>query len=102
MLRRGFEPTKWDKWMATKTKQHMHLTMDFGEHDEDGYSRCNACGNKTVLISSPCCNWSVDSEPFKAGEEATGDVPDDVEVSEEVTAHFCLTCDCITSLSFNS
>lgn len=76
-----------------------HLTTVFGEHEGGDYHVCNKCGNKTLLI---CAGeeWSVDSEPYKAGEEAE-DAPDYVTISAEVTGHFCETCGLMTSLSFN-
>lgn len=76
-----------------------HLTVEFGQHSEDGYELCDTCGEKTMLICAGSC-WSVDLEPLKAGEEVEG-APDSVEISEEVTGHYCSHCGRMTSLSFN-
>lgn len=77
-----------------------HLTAVFGESENsDGYHVCDKCGAKTMLICAGS-DWSVDSEPYKAGEEAE-DAPDCVIIDAEVTAHYCDECGLVTSLSFN-
>ena len=73
-----------------------------GEHvDDDGYTRCSECNSKTILVSS-FCEWQVDREPFKNGEEME---PDDEMLDPvcvgEVSGHFCRQCDILTSMSYN-
>lgn len=68
-----------------------HLTCEINERD----GKCGTCGESTVLISAGV-EWGVDIE--SSGE----DDPDAVYVDEELTAHFCLTCNRMTSLSFNA
>lgn len=79
----------------------MHLHLQFCERDDsDGYHYCLACGAKTILVSAPM-SWSVDGEPYKADEQIELDF-EDVELSEEVTGHWCEQCNKLTSLAFNS
>jgi hypothetical protein len=90
--------------MSTESRKHIHQHLSFQERgDVDGYKHCTECGEKVVLISSPPC-WSVDREAFKSGEYTrdNDDIPDEVDVGEEITAHYCVNCGIITSLSFNS
>ena len=75
-----------------------HLTMVIGEVNDGDYSRCDKCGEKTMLISAPTF-WRVDQEPFKSDERA--EAPQEVEVHDETSAHYCNNCGRITSLSFN-
>jgi len=79
-----------------------HMGFTSGEtNDSDGYHRCKKCKSKTMLISA-MSTWSVDQEAFKNGEITSRDedVPDSVEVGEEITAHWCDTCEKITAFSF--
>lgn len=87
--------------MANESRRSIHQTLSFGEHQDGGFSICNACGSKTMLIFAGSCWWSVDSEAFKAGEPSE-DAPDCVEIGEEITAHYCDKCGEITSLSLNT
>ncbi len=85
--------------MATKSR--VQLTVQFGEHEEGNYHICDTCGSRTMLIY-PEGEWSVDMEPFREGEEADENVPASVDVPDEVSAHYCPTCERINSLSFNA
>lgn len=86
--------------MTTKQATAIHFTSTFGERDDGKYHRCNKCDSKTMLISAPT-HWDVDQEPFANGEiEAVEDGY--VEVTDEVSAHYCPECRHITSLSFNA
>ncbi len=79
-----------------------HLSVKFQEQRDGNYYRCcTDCGEQVVLIIADD-GWKVDSEPFEDGEEAPADMPEYVDVSEEVTAGYCLRCRQITSLTFNS
>lgn len=70
-----------------------------GEHvDADGYTRCNECDGKTILVSAES-GWRPDSEPFKNDEEIELD-EDEICVGE-VSGHFCRQCDMLTSISYN-
>lgn len=77
-----------------------HLTLVVGETESDGYHFCEQCGGKTMLISAPR-SWSVDDEPYKADERMETEEGNCVEISAELSAHFCADCRLITSLSFN-
>jgi predicted RNA-binding Zn-ribbon protein involved in translation (DUF1610 family) len=73
-----------------------HVTLEFGQNrSKHGIYRCNQCAAKIWLIVAR--SWSVDQESLPP----RADGPDDVDVSEEVTAHYCPKCERITSLSFN-
>lgn len=74
------------------TKCRTHLTMVIGE-TPDG--KCDQCGTKTVLIV-PGIEWRTVPDDDHAEDETW------LEVSDEVSAHYCPECDRITSLSFNA
>lgn len=79
--------------------------MEIGEYDDGEDTVCAACGARTALIY-PVGTWAVDPEPFRDGEEKgrteeEDEIPDEVDVDAEVSAHYCLQCGKITSLSFN-
>ena len=83
----------------------IHNTFSFGEtHD----GKCASCGTRTVLVSF-FNDAQVDQEPFENGEFADDspeakeglEIPDSVQVGDEITGHYCLKCDELTSLSFN-
>jgi hypothetical protein len=57
--------------------------------------KCPECGQKTVLISVPL-SWDTDYNTRKANQ------PQEVEVSDEVTGHYCLKCQRLRSLSLNT
>lgn len=81
-----------------------HLHVAFSERPDGDCSRCTTCGGKTMLIS-PFSEWKVDSEPFQTEEtvdEIEEELPETVEVVDEITAHWCDDCRKITSLSFSS
>lgn len=78
---------------------YAHLHVKFYEKPEGEYHLCSLCNGKTILISS-YGDWAVDEEPYKSGEQID-DMAETVDVSEEITAHYCLNCKKITSLSFN-
>lgn len=63
---------------------------------EKTVGRCPTCDNPTMLIT-PCVSWNVDQD-----EDVPRDLPDEVEVYDEVSAHYCERCDRITSLSLNT
>lgn len=92
--------------MATNdARKRIHQHLSFQERDDvdGGYSYCTACGEKVMLITA-LSTWRVDREAYRAGErtDASDDVPDEVDIGEEITAHWCNKCEVITSLSFNS
>jgi hypothetical protein len=84
--------------MATKKIDGVTVSFNSEHQDDDGYSRCNTCGEKTILVF-PCGEWIADDEPYKNGEQM------ELEESEfdvgEVTGHFCQTCNILVSLSYN-
>jgi len=73
----------------------------FGERMRDGYHECLKCGGRTMLVSAGPY-WSVDQEAFKSGERTDDDedVPDEVNVTDEVCGHWCDHCGQLTSFSF--
>jgi hypothetical protein len=77
-----------------------HMTVNIGEHQCGKYNACDKCGSRTALITAYQC-WSVDTEPFKDG-ELDDTLESEVDVSEELSAHYCRKCHKITSLSFNA
>lgn len=90
--------TEQDKGRFVPAPCSAHLTMVIGEVNDGDYSRCDKCGEKTMLISAPTY-WSVDQEPFKADERV--EALKEVEVYDEISAHYCNNCNRITNLSFN-
>ncbi len=88
------------------TTASIHNVFSFGE-TSDG--KCTECGYRTVLVSF-FGEASVDSEPFSNGESAEDsnesrsgvDVPESVTIDDELTGHFCLKCDELTSVAFNA
>ncbi|MCJ7828453.1 MAG: hypothetical protein MUP81_01775 [Dehalococcoidia bacterium] len=85
--------------MAKKEIDGITISIN-GEHlDKDGYTRCNKCNGKTILVSAES-GWRPDSEPFKDGEEIELEDADEIFVGE-VSGHFCQQCDMLTSLSYN-
>ena len=79
-----------------------HVTASFGELPQPDGSLCAVCKERLALIIAPTW-WRVDQEAFVSGERTDDDedVPDEVEVCDEVTAHYCLRCERIRSISFN-
>ena len=76
------------------------LMLNIGERDvADGYRECLACGSKTMLVSA-LSYWIVDQEAFKADERTDHDpdIPGEVEVSAEITGHWCDNCDKLTAI----
>ena len=73
--------------------------LDFGEKQDGDYRVCLACGSRTMLVSCPKA-WRVDQEAFRPGERTDQDesVPDEVEVSAEVTGQWCDSCKKLTSI----
>lgn len=85
-------------------RKQIHQHISFQERaDVDGYRYCTKCGDKVMLITA-FSTWRVDQEAFKSEEYTRDDdsIPEEVEVGEEITAHWCDNCQVITSLSFNS
>ena len=66
-----------------------HITWSIERNDA-----CPTCGSPTVLVSAPT-EWAIDEEDRTADSYA-------VEVSEEVTGHYCLACCKLVSLSLNT
>ena len=83
----------------------VHANIVFGEN---GQGRCKHCESRTALISF-YINATVDQEAFESGEynedtpeaKAGLEIPDDVDVGDELTGHYCLKCDRLTSICFN-
>ena len=82
-----------------------HANFEFGETN----GRCNNCSSRTALISI-YGDGNVDQEPFAAGEYAEEsaehqcgvEIPESVEFNDEITAHFCFQCNCLTTLCINA
>ena len=73
---------------------YTHFTWDIEEN-----GKCPKCKGDTILIY-PANSWAVDEESCSE-EDYENELIDGVDVSEEITAHFCFNCNIITSLSFN-
>ena len=81
-----------------------HANFEFGESD----GRCDHCDSRTVLVSF-YGNASVDQEPFESGEYSEDspeskqgiEIPDDVYVDDEISGHYCIKCDALTTLCIN-
>lgn len=60
---------------------------------EVGREKCPTCDRKTILVIAPTY-WRADQE----------DCPeeDDIEVHDEVTGHYCESCERLVSLSLNT
>lgn len=82
------------------TNKHAHVTLNLGETDAGGYHFCNECGSKTALVTTSCC-WEIDEEPFASGEVDADLAHRDVTTWDELSGHYCPTCDRLTSFSFN-
>jgi len=63
---------------------------------ETGDDRCPECGSEPILIVA-FTEWNVPEQ-----EDQSDDTPDSVDVAEEISAHYCLKCGKITSLSLNT
>lgn len=82
-----------------------HANFEFGESN----GRCNHCDSRTVLVSF-YGDVSVDSEPFGPGEQAEDsaeakigiEIPEVLEVDDELTGHYCLKCERLTTLCLNT
>ena len=82
-----------------------HANFEFGETN----GRCNNCSSRTALISI-YGSGNVDQEPFATGECAEEsaehqcgvEIPESVEFNDEITAHFCFQCNCLTTLCINA
>lgn len=78
----------------------------FGETMDN---KCYACGARTVLVAF-CGEARVDEEPFKSFEKKEDSpehkrgmhIPDAVQIGDELTGHYCLTCGVLTSIAFNA
>ena len=75
----------------------MYLSMN-ERLSTDGYCYCLTCGGKTALVS-PCPEWSVDEEAFKADEPRDPSTPATVILSEEICGHYCFQCERLTAIS---
>jgi len=84
-----------------KAKVRGFTIQIIGEQKKDGYSLCDECGGKTMLVY-PYDEWRVDDEPYKNGEtvELDSEIADGIEVSE-VTGHYCKHCNILTSITYN-
>lgn len=76
--------------------------LQFGEHQDGDYHVCNTCGRWTMLVSA-YPTWEVDPEAFKSGEITDRDpeIPDNVDVTGELTGHWCPGCEKLTCLCFH-
>lgn len=84
--------------MANKARTHLTWSTEV----ERG--RCPTCEGCTILIVSDA-EWKADEESVNVaiGEEAYHDsLCDGVNLSEEISGHYCVTCDKLTSLSLNT
>lgn len=63
---------------------------------ETGDDKCPECGADPILIVAGS-EWDV---PYL--DELFAGTPDTVTVAEEISAHYCLKCRKITSLSLNT
>ena len=70
----------------------MHFAIEIKEQD----GKCLRCGNQTILIS-PDAHWRIDEEDL--GSDNPYD--DVIEINEEVVAHYCTECDCVTGIWIN-
>ena len=68
----------------------MHFAIETGEQD----GKCRKCGGKTLLLC-PDSQWRIDCEDVSESDEI-------VEINEEVTAHYCKTCDMVTGFWINT
>lgn len=73
---------------------------------EVGESKCPECNGKTVLVCAPE-RWSPDAASaarFHGGDEDEGDemVLEGVMINEELSGHYCPTCQKLCSVSFNA
>lgn len=86
-----------------KSKQKSNRTHLTWSRESDG-GKCPECGKTTVLIVAD--TWHVDEESAVAAghseDEAEDLVLESLEVHEEITGHYCLNCERLCSLSFNS
>ena len=81
-----------------------HANFEFGESN----GRCDHCDSRTVLVSF-YGSVSVDEEPFESGEHTEDspeakqgiEIPDDVYVDDEITGHYCIKCNVLTTLCIN-
>lgn len=72
----------------------IHNTFTFGEtHDQ----KCSKCGMRTALVSFDG-RADIDEEPPEAKEM---NIAPCVFVRENLKGHYCLKCECLTSISFN-
>lgn len=67
----------------------MHFAIEIYEN----WGKCRKCGEQTLLIA-PWSTWQLDS-----GDD---EFDDEVEISEEVTAHYCKGCNLITGFWINT
>ena len=65
---------------------------------EHPIGECPFCGEKTVLLVAPGL-WDAVGE---AAIEAIGKEYDGVQIHEELTGHYCVTCEKLTSVSLNT
>jgi len=81
-------------------KVRTHFTWSI-EHPT---GECPFCGDKTVLVVAPGL-WEADQESSveQVGEERyEKEFSDGVMVHDEITGHFCGTCERLVSLSLNT
>jgi hypothetical protein len=75
----------------------MHLTWS-----DETAGMCRKCKGKIILIT-PSLIWEADEESSaEAGVDWESHFGDGIELDEELSAHFCPKCRCLTSLSLNS
>lgn len=64
-----------------------HFTWSIENND-----RCPTCKRKTILITAPGAWTPADYK----------NLPDYIEVDEEISGHFCMECRQLVSLSLNT
>ena len=85
--------------MGNREIKGMTITSNNEHIDSEGHHRCNTCDTKTLLVTAPC-EWEIDEEPYKSGENSAEELPDSVFVGE-VSGHWCSKCEMLVSLSYN-
>lgn len=83
-----------------------HANFEFGQNHN---GRCIHCDSRVVLVSF-YNDVQVDQEPFESGEYADdspeaksgAEIPGHVEIHDEISGHYCLSCSSLTSLCLNT
>ena len=80
-------------FMLGGTEQRPHFVLKFGEDRRNDHDCCSKCGTKTTPITA-YTRWVMPSGSARSLPRPT------TSVRDEISAHFCLKCERITSLSF--